>query len=98
MTMGSPLASASGAGLEEMNAIDFESGDQARRSPELGSGWLVPPTGASARAPVPSGLAMVTPSPVRYAIHWPSGDQRGAEARPRRMAWRVSRFIIQVWE
>ena len=38
ITMGSPLASASGPGVLDMYAICFPSGDHVRRSPALGSG------------------------------------------------------------
>src|SRR6187455_2775276 len=82
MTIGSPVASAvSGPGTDEMNAMRLLSGDHATVFPVVGSGLLVPDISARKRAPVPSGLATISPdfSPARprYATHCASGDHSG---------------------
>src|SRR5437763_1878701 len=86
MTIRSPFASCSGPGALDTNAICLPSGDHEIESPDVGSGWFVPVTGAMNRAPLPSDAATIRPNwpPAvpKYAIKRPSGDQRGLEAVP----------------
>src|SRR5262245_59535431 len=100
MTIGSPLASASGPSVAETKAICLPSGDHASRSPDEGSGWFVPRTSARNVGDEPSGFAIMTPdfSPSRpeYASHEPSGDHTGADAvsPPMRQDFFVESSII----
>ena len=84
MTIGSPFASASGPGVAEMNARRVPSGDQASRTPDEGSGWLVPSTGAINCGPEPSALATISPEPAAMwpmkASRLPSGEKVGSLA------------------
>src|SRR5581483_9805996 len=104
ITMGSPLASASGPGAVEVYAMRVPSGDQARRLPARGSTAFVPCVVAKSVMSEPSARATATPleSPTRpvNAIHLPSGDQRGLDAplpsAPSRVVFPVWRSRIQI--
>src|SRR5581483_592997 len=83
-TMGLPLAAAvSGPGTAETNAMRLPSGDHAIRLPVEGRGLLVPSSGPSQRAPLPSGCATtkpdLPPTVPEYVIRLPSGDHSGSD-------------------
>src|SRR6202453_3727870 len=105
MIRGSPLASAArSSAVEEMKAICFPSGDHATSLPVSGRGELVPASGASEVALLPSGCAikrlLASPSLPWNAIHLLSADHRGLPAGlspPRRTLLSVLKSMTQSW-
>src|ERR1019366_1041553 len=106
MTIGSPLALASGPGVLDTNARRWPSGDHDSAAPAPGFTEWVPCVVASRRASDPSAFAPATPllSPTfpKNAIHFPSGDERGLGAalpsRPSRVAAPLATSRIQISE